>query len=116
MITKTDVERLKEDFTPRDELGEMFALVATKNDLNEGLALLRAETKEGFRVMMDEFARTRREIYDLLDPYSKKVDDCDAETKVYGTQLRPDLALSQRLYPHQHDTIGFFICLIERNK
>lgn len=35
-------------------------------------------------------------------------------TKVYGMTLREDLKFSQRLYPHIHNTIGFFICLIKR--
>ncbi|MHA1344346.1 MAG: RsmB/NOP family class I SAM-dependent RNA methyltransferase [Promethearchaeota archaeon] len=35
---------------------------------------------------------------------------------VYGKYLTNDLKLSQRLYPHLHDTIGFFICLIQRKK
>lgn len=33
-------------------------------------------------------------------------------TQVYGKTLRKDLKFSQRLYPHIHDTIGFFLCLI----
>ncbi|MFW9972470.1 MAG: RsmB/NOP family class I SAM-dependent RNA methyltransferase [Candidatus Odinarchaeota archaeon] len=35
-------------------------------------------------------------------------------SKVYGKSLRYDLRYSQRLYPHIHDTIGFFLCLIKR--
>ncbi|MFX0004964.1 MAG: RsmB/NOP family class I SAM-dependent RNA methyltransferase [Promethearchaeota archaeon] len=35
-------------------------------------------------------------------------------TKVYEKSLREDLKHSQRLYPHIHDTIGFFLCLIRR--
>ncbi|MFX1377958.1 MAG: RsmB/NOP family class I SAM-dependent RNA methyltransferase [Promethearchaeota archaeon] len=35
-------------------------------------------------------------------------------TKVYGKSLRKDLRYSQRLYPHIHDTIGFFLCLIRK--
>ncbi|MFX0081922.1 MAG: RsmB/NOP family class I SAM-dependent RNA methyltransferase [Candidatus Hodarchaeota archaeon] len=35
-------------------------------------------------------------------------------TKVYGKNLREDLKYCQRLYPHLHDTIGFFVCLIKR--
>ena len=34
-------------------------------------------------------------------------------TSVFGRTLRKDLKYSQRLYPHIHDTIGFFLCLIE---
>jgi NOL1/NOP2/sun family putative RNA methylase len=35
-------------------------------------------------------------------------------TKVYGKYLNEDLEYSQRLYPHIHDTIGFYLCLIKR--
>ena len=35
---------------------------------------------------------------------------------VYGKSLREDLKNSQRLYPHIHDTIGFYLCLIRRDK
>ncbi|TFG02528.1 MAG: RsmB/NOP family class I SAM-dependent RNA methyltransferase [Promethearchaeota archaeon] len=36
-------------------------------------------------------------------------------TNVYGRTLRNDLKHSQRFYPHIHDTIGFFLCLIEKS-
>ena len=35
-------------------------------------------------------------------------------TNVYGTDLLKKLQFSQRLYPHIHDTIGFFFCLITK--
>ncbi len=35
-------------------------------------------------------------------------------TDVYGKNLREDLRYSQRLYPHLHDTIGFYLCLLKR--
>ncbi len=35
-------------------------------------------------------------------------------TKVFGKNLRLNLKLSQRLYPHTHDTIGFYLCLIKK--
>ncbi len=35
-------------------------------------------------------------------------------TEVFGTYLIEDLKFSQRLYPHIHDTIGFYFCLIKR--
>ncbi len=35
-------------------------------------------------------------------------------TRIYGKTLFEDIKLSQRLYPHLHDTIGFFFCLIKR--
>lgn len=37
-------------------------------------------------------------------------------TNVYGRTLRNDLKHSQRLFPHIHDTIGFFFCLIKKLK
>ena len=33
---------------------------------------------------------------------------------VYGKALNQDLKFSQRIYPHIHDTIGFYICLIKK--
>lgn len=35
-------------------------------------------------------------------------------TEFNGESLLDDLCFAQRLYPHLHDTIGFFICLIEK--
>jgi len=35
-------------------------------------------------------------------------------TEVYGKSLREDLIYSQRIYPHLHDSIGFFLCLIKK--
>ena len=35
-------------------------------------------------------------------------------TEVYGKSLRKDLKYSQRLYPHLHDTNGFYLCLIKK--
>lgn len=37
-------------------------------------------------------------------------------TKVFDKDLLDHLENSQRLYPHIHDTIGFFICLIENKQ
>jgi NOL1/NOP2/sun family putative RNA methylase len=34
-------------------------------------------------------------------------------TNVFGEELMNQLGYSQRLYPHVHDTIGFFMCLIK---
>ncbi|MFX0000613.1 MAG: RsmB/NOP family class I SAM-dependent RNA methyltransferase [Candidatus Hodarchaeota archaeon] len=34
--------------------------------------------------------------------------------KVFGVDLLEDLKFSQRLYPHLHDTLGFYFCLIEK--
>ncbi len=35
-------------------------------------------------------------------------------TNVFGVNLLKNLKFSQRLYPHLHDTIGFFFCLIKK--
>ncbi len=37
-------------------------------------------------------------------------------TEVYGNTCKRDMKFSQRFYPHIHDTIGFFICLITKSK
>lgn len=36
-------------------------------------------------------------------------------TEVYSKKLNKSLRLSQRIYPHLHETIGFFLCLLEKN-
>ncbi len=35
-------------------------------------------------------------------------------TNVFNRELRKDLEYSQRIYPHIHDTIGFYFCLIHK--
>ena len=40
----------------------------------------------------------------------------DGIIDVYNKKLREDIKNSQRLYPHLHNTIGFFISLIEKVK
>ena len=40
----------------------------------------------------------------------------DGMVEVYNKTLREDIKFSQRLYPHLHNTIGFFISLIEKVK
>ena len=40
----------------------------------------------------------------------------DGLTEINGRTLREDIKFSQRLYPHLHNTIGFFISLIEKVK
>ncbi len=37
-------------------------------------------------------------------------------TKVFGVNLLEDLMFSQRLYPHLHNTIGFYFCLIKKGR
>ncbi|TFG18323.1 MAG: RsmB/NOP family class I SAM-dependent RNA methyltransferase [Promethearchaeota archaeon] len=34
--------------------------------------------------------------------------------KVFGLKLRDDLRFSQRFYPHLQDTIGFYLCVIQK--
>ena len=36
-------------------------------------------------------------------------------TKIYGTNLMKELSFSQRFFPHIHDTIGFYICLLKKS-
>ena len=36
-------------------------------------------------------------------------------TKIYGKNLMKDLSKSQRFFPHIHNTIGFYICLIKKS-
>jgi 16S rRNA C967 or C1407 C5-methylase (RsmB/RsmF family) len=36
-------------------------------------------------------------------------------TKIYGKNLMKDLSKSQRFFPHIHDTIGFYICLLKKS-
>jgi NOL1/NOP2/sun family putative RNA methylase len=55
--------------------------------------------------------RTDVEIIKTLDSYGVK-----GLTEVYGKTLREDLKYAHRLYPHIHDTVGFFICLIKKIK
>lgn len=35
-------------------------------------------------------------------------------TKVFGRRLRPELKYAQRLFPHLHKSIGFFLCLLQK--
>lgn len=36
-------------------------------------------------------------------------------TEAFGYSLRSDIKFSQRLYPHLHNTIGFYLCLIKKD-
>ncbi|MBD3194139.1 MAG: NOL1/NOP2/sun family putative RNA methylase [Candidatus Lokiarchaeota archaeon] len=36
-------------------------------------------------------------------------------TEYNNEKLNPDLKFSQRFFPHIHDTIGFFLCLLQKN-
>ncbi len=48
-------------------------------------------------------------IVDISNKYGLK-----GLTEVFGINLIEDLKFSQRLYPHIHDTIGFYYCLITK--
>lgn len=48
-------------------------------------------------------------IVDISNKYGLK-----GLTQVFGINLIGDLKFSQRLYPHIHDTIGFYYCLITK--
>jgi len=37
-----------------------------------------------------------------------------SHTSIFGHSLRNDIELSQRLYPHIHNTIGFYLCMIKK--
>ena len=37
-------------------------------------------------------------------------------SEVFGKVLNDDIKFSQRLYPHLHDTIGFYLCLFKKTK
>ncbi|MFX1503090.1 MAG: RsmB/NOP family class I SAM-dependent RNA methyltransferase [Promethearchaeota archaeon] len=50
-----------------------------------------------------------------IDKITKKY-GVNGLTEVLGMDLNEDLKLSQRLYPHIHDTIGFYFCLIKRKR
>ncbi|MFX1391249.1 MAG: RsmB/NOP family class I SAM-dependent RNA methyltransferase [Promethearchaeota archaeon] len=39
----------------------------------------------------------------------------DGLKNVFGISLRDDLKFSKRLYPHKHNTIGFYYCVIEKD-
>ncbi|MFW9820610.1 MAG: RsmB/NOP family class I SAM-dependent RNA methyltransferase [Candidatus Thorarchaeota archaeon] len=55
----------------------------------------------------------REKIYSILEMNESY--GVEGLTNVYGKSLCEDLKHSQRLYPHIHDTIGFFLCLIQRD-
>jgi NOL1/NOP2/sun family putative RNA methylase len=62
--------------------------------------------------VVDEVLNQRNdvEIIPISEPYG-----IEGLTEVDGKILRDDLQYSHRFYPHIHDTIGFFICLIRKN-
>ncbi len=49
-------------------------------------------------------------INEIMDKYG-----VNGLTHIYGKNLINDLWKAQRFYPHIHDTIGFFICLISKS-
>ncbi|MFX1324904.1 MAG: RsmB/NOP family class I SAM-dependent RNA methyltransferase [Promethearchaeota archaeon] len=61
-------------------------------------------------LVVDEVLR-KKENFAIIE-ISRKY-GLDGFTDVYGNTLISDLHHSKRLYPHVHDTIGFFYCLIQ---
>ncbi|MFW9947732.1 MAG: RsmB/NOP family class I SAM-dependent RNA methyltransferase [Candidatus Odinarchaeota archaeon] len=59
------------------------------------------------------------EVLQNLSDYSiSKIDSqygVNGLTEVFGYSLMSEIKLSQRLYPHLHNTIGFYLCLIKKN-
>lgn len=53
--------------------------------------------------------RTDVEIIKISESYG-----VEGITEVYGKSLRANLKYAHRLYPHIHDTIGFFMCFIKK--
>jgi NOL1/NOP2/sun family putative RNA methylase len=62
-------------------------------------------------------------VQSLLDRYPKAaVTDLNDDighpgyTEIFGVKLSYDLVKARRFFPHEHDTIGFFYCLIKKLK
>ena len=99
---------------------EKLALIQKKL-LHAGLIALKPNGKllyctcsiapEENELVVNEVLKDKRNytISKINKPYGVK-----GLTKVYGKSLREDLIYSQRLYPHLHDTIGFYLCLLKR--
>ena len=64
-------------------------------------------------LVVHEILEERTDVEIIKTPESYGVEGL---TEVYGKTLRNDLKFAHRLYPHIHDTIGFFICLIKKIK
>jgi NOL1/NOP2/sun family putative RNA methylase len=92
-----------------------------KKLLSAGLKALKPEgellystcsiSPEENEIVVNEVLESERgfKICDISDTYG-----VSGLTNVFGMNLRQDLKYSQRLYPHLHDSIGFYLCLIKR--
>jgi len=86
------------------------------NSLNHGGQLLYSTCSiapEENEIVLDDVLKNSSEfsIIKLQSNYG-----VDGMIEVYNKELREDIKHSQRLYPHLHNTIGFFISLIEKVK
>ncbi|MFX1398043.1 MAG: RsmB/NOP family class I SAM-dependent RNA methyltransferase [Promethearchaeota archaeon] len=92
-----------------------------KRLLNVGLKML----KSGGKMLYSTCSIALEENELVVDEVLKKNPDCfikeipvqygiNGLTLVKNKKLNGNLKHSQRLYPHLHDTIGFYLCLIEK--
>lgn len=86
------------------------------NSLNPGGHLLYSTCSiapEENEIVLDDVLKNKSDFSIIKIPSNYGVDGI---TEVYNKKLREDIKHSQRLYPHLHDTIGFFVSLIEKNR
>jgi len=85
------------------------------NTLNPGGQLLYSTCSiapEENELVIDDVLKDKSEFKIVKIPRKYGVDGI---IDVYNRTLREDIKYSQRLYPHTDNTIGFFVCLIQRN-
>jgi NOL1/NOP2/sun family putative RNA methylase len=85
------------------------------NSLNPGGKLLYCTCSiapEENELVVDDVLKDKSEFTVIKIPKSYGVDGI---IDIYDKSLREDIKYSQRLFPHTNDTIGFFVCLIQRN-
>jgi NOL1/NOP2/sun family putative RNA methylase len=86
------------------------------NSLNPGGQLLYSTCSIGpeeNELVVDEVLKDNSDFTIVKIPINYGV---NGMIDVYNRTLREDLKYSQRLYPHIHNTIGFFVCLIQRKR
>jgi NOL1/NOP2/sun family putative RNA methylase len=86
------------------------------NSLNQGGRLLYSTCSiapEENEMVLDDVLKDKSGFSIIKIPSNYGVDGL---TEVYNKELRGDIKYSQRLYPHLHNTIGFFVSLIEKIK
>lgn len=93
-----------------------------KNLLNAGLECLKPGAKLVYSTCSIAPEENELVIHDVLNEKNDysilKINlNCGSSgyNEVFGKRLRDDLVNAKRLYPHIDDTIGFFMCLIQRN-